>query len=153
MRMDPDDHAGKVVPQGILRRELTGAITWCKVLQRTLASLKLASGNNFLMGYHNGLNSHVSFVSDTALSAASSGLRFKKKKLKTVIMLISMYETFKNREKLINKILQPRQEVQSILYCTEKWLKWHWMRSIRKNSPGQVEWNGGRTFLFLFKQM
>ncbi len=36
----------------------------------TLVSLKLASVNNFLMGYLNGRNSHVSCVSDTALSTA-----------------------------------------------------------------------------------
>jgi hypothetical protein len=34
-------------------------------------SSKLASGNDFLMGCRNGRNSHVSCVSDNALSAAS----------------------------------------------------------------------------------
>ena len=76
--MDPDDRAPAeaVVPQGTSRRELTGAITWCIVLQRTLVSSKLANRNDFLMGYHNGRNSHVSCVSDTALSAASMRAQF-----------------------------------------------------------------------------
>jgi hypothetical protein len=78
--MDPDDHApaGAVVPQGTSRRELTGATMWSIVLQRTLVSSKLASGNDFLMGYHNGRNSHVLCVSNTALSAASMRARILK---------------------------------------------------------------------------
>ncbi len=47
-------------------------------------------------------------------------------------MLMSMSKAFKNRKKLLNKILRPCQEVQSILDCTEKWLKRHRMRTLRK---------------------
>jgi hypothetical protein len=73
--MDPDDHApaGAVVPQGMSRRELTGAVTRCTVLQRTLVSSKFARGNDFLMGYHNCRNSYDFCVSDTALSIAIMG--------------------------------------------------------------------------------
>ena len=45
-------------------------------------------------------------------------------------------------KKLLHKILRSRQDVQSILDHTEKWLKRQRMRTLRKNSPGQVEWNG-----------
>jgi hypothetical protein len=47
--MDPDDHATAraVVPEGSVRRELTGDITRCTVIQRTLVSPKLANGEQF----------------------------------------------------------------------------------------------------------
>ncbi len=49
----------------------------------------------------------------------------------------------KTAKKLLNRILRPRQEVQSIL---------DWMRTLRKNSPGQVEWNGGSSQHASFQQ-
>ena len=77
MRMDPDDHATNeaVVPEGSARRELTGDITWCTVIQPTLVSPKLANGEWFFHLIPNSRNSHVSCVSDTALIAASMRAR------------------------------------------------------------------------------
>jgi hypothetical protein len=83
-------------------------------------SSKLASGNDFLMGCRNGRNSHVLCVSDTTLSAASMRARILKEITEDGYMFISMYETFKNRKNLLNKILWTRQEVQSLLDYTEK---------------------------------
>jgi hypothetical protein len=46
--MDPDDHVptGTVVPEGRVKRKLTGVMTWCTVLQQTFVSSKLASVND-----------------------------------------------------------------------------------------------------------
>ncbi len=62
-------------------------------------SLKLASGNDFLMGYHNGRNSHVLCVSDTTLSTASMRARISKEITEYGYYVISMYKAFKNRKK------------------------------------------------------
>ena len=97
--MDPDDHAtaGAVVPEGTARRELTGDITWCTVIQRTLVSPKLANGEQFFMWYHNGHNSNVSCVSDTALIAASMRARiFKEITDGGYNVLIYVYSKFRN---------------------------------------------------------
>jgi hypothetical protein len=84
-------------------------------------SSKLASGNDFWMGYHNGRNSLVSSVSDTALSTASMQARILNEITEygyyVIYLCIRHLKTAKN---LLNKILRPCQEVQSILYSTEK---------------------------------
>ncbi len=83
---------------------------------------KLSSGNDFLMGYHNGRNSLVFCVSDTtALSTASMRARILNEITEygycVIYLCIRHFKTAKN---LLNKILLPRQEVQSILYSTKK---------------------------------
>ncbi len=84
-------------------------------------SSKLASGNNFLMGYHNGRNSLVSCVSDTALSTASMRARILNEITEYVYYVIYLWIWhLKTAKNLLNKILRPRQDVQSILYSTEK---------------------------------
>jgi hypothetical protein len=84
-------------------------------------SSKLASGNDFLMEYHNGRNSFVSCVSDTALSTASMRARILNEITEYGYYVIYLWiRHFKTAKNLLNKILRPRQDVQSILYSTEK---------------------------------
>ena len=73
------------------------------------------------MGYHNGRNSLNSCLSDTAFCAASMQARILNEITEcgyhVIYLCIRHLKTAKN---LQNEILPPRQEVQSILYCTEK---------------------------------
>ncbi len=51
-----------------------------------------------------------------------------------------MLRHLETAKKLLNKILRPCQDVQSILDLTEKWLKRHRMRTLRKIHLDK--WNG-----------
>ena len=70
-------------------------------------------------------------------------LREPKNNAWRLYLFSSMNKTSQTSKKLLSKIHRPRQDVQSILDCTRKWPKRHRMRTLRKKSPGQVEWNGG----------
>ena len=78
-----------------------------------------------------------------------AGSDFKRNNRIWFLCLYLCIRHLKTARDLLNKILPPRQEVQSILNCTEKWLKRHGMRTLRKNSPGQVEWNGGSSTILI----
>jgi hypothetical protein len=145
--MDPDDHAttGAVVPEGSARRELTGDITWCTVIQRTLVSPKLANGGTIFWCDAVTAVIRMSRVCPILpFVAASTRARIFIEINGILFLCLNLcIRHLETATKLLNKILQPRQDVQSILGRTEKWLKRHRMRTLRKNSPGQVEWNGG----------
>ncbi len=73
-------------------------------------SSKLASWNDFLTGYHNGRNSLVSCVSDTALSTASMRAQILNEITEYGFYVINLcIRHLKTAKNLLNKILRPRQ--------------------------------------------